>query len=457
MKIYEVQAPNGKVYEIEGESMPSGAQLDVIFKKMAEKDKTGAASARLGLPNLDTVGRIGDRIVSNVGNMVKGGAKFGLDSVIAAAQGPLKSAEFAGNTIKGMYDGAVQYGADAIARQMPNGAEDSDTSMVQRLRSGVAAVPVIGSYVMNRASDVEEGLGPEAFADVLTDGVSMMIPGTGAGRAGTAATLSGAAKAAGAVARGAGKAAAKVGPEVAGAVAGAAVSGGVGGVVGGALAHNAKGAVIDWVKKRFGIGAKHAEQIAAKMHPAQVERIVKETIPATAIPDQAMIPVGGIRPSPMTTSAGDIRPIPPGKLPPVLPDPVVPELSVAKSANGDMWNVRTGKRIEMTPEQAKAAVAEQPWNKAKAKAEEALKPKPTLQPGLVERIEKAVSPDAAWKDLQKHGAGDGKRIPKDAAREMVDRVWSQKDPSYTSIEQWMADRRDRWESMRTSSKKSKKE
>jgi len=79
-----------------------------------------------------------------------------------------------------------------------------------------------------------------------------------------------------------------------------------------------------------------------------------------------------------------------------------------------------------------------------------------IKPALAERIGTAISPDAAWKDLQKHGAGDGKRIPSKEAREMVDLVWKDKEPGYTSIEQWMADRRDRWDAMRTSSKKAKK-
>lgn len=141
---------------------------------------------------------------------------------------------------------------------------------------------------------------------------------------------------------------------------------------------------------------------------------------------------------------------------------------------------------DWTPERAREAVANLPWNReatmrAKAAAEKAERPremvditpekareivkpetfiadrpgKVTIQPELADRIGKAVSPQAAFEDLKRHGAGDGKPLPASAAREMVDMVWKELDPGYKSIEQWMMERRDKWDAMRQASPSSR--
>ena len=510
----------------------------------------------------------------------------------------------------GMYEGAVQYGADAIARQLPKGAEEATVGQIAR--AGVAAVPVVGGYGMNRVSDVEEGHGPEAAGDVIFDAASLLVPGTSAGRAGLGAAASGATRAAAATGRGAATVARAIGPEAAGAAIGMAGGSILSGVGGAATARFLRPIVAKIIKQVRGVSGAKAEAIAMGMEPAELVKIARE-----GLPDAVPAPSGAIQPSPVSGSYGGgvaqvrqpapvaptpppatvaaavdevsglplnpdgtvtvriggdslnikperlaAKPIPPNKLPRVLPDPVVPEIAIARSEGGSLWDTKTGKPIKLSAEEAREAVANLHWNKAKpapapvsarrssqirdvepppapvaskptpppmlseaeqiTKAEETAhrlalegrsqnsifahlkndhgivpasirskiaeaatphrygglaseeviagiraKGKPsisgvaegakiTIQPALAERIGSSISPDAAWKDLQKHGAGDGKRIPSKEAREMVDAVWSDKEPGYTSIEQWMADRRDRWDAMRTSSKKAKK-
>lgn len=204
-----------------------------------------------------------------------------------------------------------------------------------------------------------------------------------------------------------------------------------------------------------------------------------------------------------------------------------PEPAPKPAEDGAMFNAKTGEPIKMTPEQAKAAVDELPWNKNKA--EKAKKPNPQDTPKtpaktrlelmmdrvektgkeltievegatpesirrimdatgardglsastdgrfvllrkkaektpaqakfdkaksdrLMKQVDEAVSPNAAFEILKKHGI-DGKKIPTADARAIVDAVWTKKDSTYKSIEQWMADRSQRWNKMRTSSKK----
>jgi hypothetical protein len=316
----QVKLPPGFV--LDGPSLPEGFVLDSDQQNPRSSPTpmevlhTGTGIG-MGKGSGDAIDRFGKRIGSNIVDMGKGLASTALD----AAKSALTVEGHVGylpRLAKNLYQGAVNYGSDAIARQLPRGAED--ISPREAIRAGVAAVPVVGGYAMNRVSDFEEGKGPEALADITTDVVSMMVPGTPTGRALAGSALKGTGKAALATAKGAGKVAAKVGPEVAGTVAGAAISGSTGGIVGGVIAHQTKSAVVEWFKKRYKLPAKQADDIVSKLKPAEIQRIAAENLPP-----QAIIPEGAIRVSPMTTTAPGIRPIPPNRLPPVLPDPVIPE------------------------------------------------------------------------------------------------------------------------------------
>lgn len=346
MKTFEVRSPSGKVYEIQGETAPSGAQIQAIIqsiqgdeKKVSDLSSVNAKFAGQGVSPESAV-RFGNRVVSNVGDLVSGLGAAALDAGKSALS--LEGqASYLPRMAKGMYDGAVQYGADAIARQLPNGAEEATPG--QMVKAGIAAVPVVGGYAMNRATDVAEGKAPEALADVVTDAATMLVPGSGPGRAGLARTASGATRAAEATATGLGKAAVKVGPEVAGMVAGGAVSGGLGGIAGGIIAHEAKAAVVKWLKNRFKVPDKIAEDLAAKMKPEQAALIAEREAALEA--REAVLEakqVAAVEDKVIKREVSDakkqvkfdrkeekIRPIPPSKLPPVLPDPVVPELGTA--------------------------------------------------------------------------------------------------------------------------------
>lgn len=328
-EVFKLRATDGSVVPIRANSPEDAFSiLDEI-----EGGKLSAVQSKFGVtpPSAETATRFGKRIVSNVGDLAKGAVSMGLDAAKSALtlEG---QASYLPRLAKGMYDGAVQYGADAIARQLPNGAEEATPG--QMVKAGIAAVPVVGGYAMNRATDVAEGKAPEAIADVVTDAATMMVPGSGPGRAGLARTMSGATRAAEATATGLGKAAVKVGPEITGMVAGGAISGGLGGIAGGMLAHEAKAAVVKWLQNRFKVPAKIAEDLASKMKPEQAALIAEreailEAKQMAAVEDKVFRRevADAKKQAGFDRKADKIRPIPPNKLPPVLPDPVVPELA----------------------------------------------------------------------------------------------------------------------------------
>lgn len=66
---------------------------------------------------------------------------------------------------------------------------------------------------------------------------------------------------------------------------------------------------------------------------------------------------------------------------------------------------------------------------------------------LMKQVDEAISPNAAYEILKKHGI-EGKKIPDSDARAIVDAVWTKKDPTYQSIEQWMDARKEKWNKMR---------
>lgn len=114
---------------------------------------------------------------------VKGLAGFGLDAAKSALtlEG---QATFLPRLAKNMYEGAVDTGAEAIARQFPEGVDNLPDAKLFRgaMRGGAAAVPVIGPYVMNKVSDIEEGnwrkvVGETGF-DLLSTAAPKSVPPT---------------------------------------------------------------------------------------------------------------------------------------------------------------------------------------------------------------------------------------------------------------------------------------
>lgn len=539
-------------------------------------------------------GRYVDRIGSNIKDLASGLGSAALDALKSATtlEGQVS---YLPRMAKNMYEGAVNYTSDAIARQLPNGAEDITPE--QAFRASVAAVPVAGGYLTNRATDIEEGRAPEAFADITTDALAALIPGSKAGRGATGAAIRLAdGKILKPITRGLKpfvKRGAEMGiemaPEAIGAVAGGAL-GGPTGAAAGALSGKALKDAYRAVKES-GEAAKatpvtpmarpkaSAEQIKAAVEAGprgnaakRAMREAKEARAEKAAEAQAKKDAGKAKFEAAKEAAKPKAEAPKADKPPTVtvpgetgqrvvsvaeevterrpslpqPDPskavagkdpfklgnriysapegakrtriseyysIDPAVSVAEGATGvhptlglpmradgkvlvrnvedfgstpgrapsgaPVWrdpDARFGKNqtvnevaemLEARPsastsisdlqKQLEAATKRQSSagkSPAQAKFEEAkAKQKTIVKPDIVDRIGKAISPDAAWKDLQKHGAGDGKRIPKDEARQMVDMVWKDKDPGYTSIEQWMLDRKEKWDKMRTSSKK----
>jgi len=131
-------------------------------------------------------GRYVDRMGKNIKDLASGLGSAALDALKSATtlEG---QATYLPRMAQNMYRGAVDYTSDAIARQLPQGAEEITPE--QAFRASVAAVPVAGGYLTNRATDIEEGQAPEALADITTDALAMLIPGSKAGRGATGAAI----------------------------------------------------------------------------------------------------------------------------------------------------------------------------------------------------------------------------------------------------------------------------
>jgi hypothetical protein len=104
-------------------------------------------------------------------DMLSGMAQRVAPAAKAAFGSPKDKADFAIDTVKGLYQGAVDSGADAIARQLPAGAEEMTGEEV--VRGGLAAVPLVGSYVMNTVSDLEEGKWRQVVGEKGFDALAM--------------------------------------------------------------------------------------------------------------------------------------------------------------------------------------------------------------------------------------------------------------------------------------------
>lgn len=231
-------------------------------------------------------------------------------------------AKFLPRMAANLYEGAVQSGADAITRQQTP------------LRKAAAAVPVVGPYVMNAASDIEEGKGSEVLGRTAFDALTLAVPGSPGGRAALEASTSGAVRGAGIAAKAGASVAKAVGPEVAAGIVGEAITGGLsGGVAGAALGHLLRPKIAAWLKERFGMSSAKAEATAGKMgEKALADLAERESILAEkqiAAVENKVIKREIADAKKIAKIDSRIKPIPPNKLPPVLPDPVVPEIAPA--------------------------------------------------------------------------------------------------------------------------------
>lgn len=152
---------------------------DDIPAKSETKDEAALrlANSRFTVnPDLDAWKRRGGAFVDRGVEMAKGLGSLGLDAAKSALtlEGQVG---FLPRMAKNAYEGMIDSSAEAINRQ------------TSPERKGLAAVPVIGPYAMNVLSDYEEGKGPEAEGRMAADALSMLIPGSKAGRGATGAAI----------------------------------------------------------------------------------------------------------------------------------------------------------------------------------------------------------------------------------------------------------------------------
>lgn len=492
MTTYVVTDPNnGRKLRLHGDSPPTEAELEDIFGSFKGKDDYQATTAKIGLPNTAPALDMASRFVAGAGRALN-------PMNLVHAVGDVASSQF--DALRSGDPMALVPGGP-LAKQMAEASAGRVGEAVRLAREGDllaaagqagAAIPMVGEMAAEmgeRAADTGDyaGLAGELVGTAIAPKVGAGVLRGGA-KVGARVASSPAFKEASLIAKDAAGAKIRLQNPTAGEAVAAAAAGAVGGPQAAATVYGllkipkVLKAIAKGRAARKAISETKAQSEVLKMSDDALakEALIQKMDEGTGLPlnpdGTVTVDFGGTKinldPARIKPKPEDIKPIPPSQLKPDIPDPVVPEIAPKKVDLGkqakaefearkksDLWDARTGKPIELTPEQAREAVASQPWNQKKTPAtkpepahKEAPKANVTLQPELVDRIGKAISPDAAWKDLQKHGAGDGKRIPRQEAREMVDMVWSKKDPSYTSIEQWMADRRDRWESMRTRSK-----
>lgn len=301
-------------------------------------------------------------------------------------------AKFLPRMAANLYEGAVQSGADAITRQQTP------------LRKAAAAVPFVGPYVMNAVSDIEEGKGSEVLGRTAFDALTLATPAK-AGQVGRATV--GAAKSAVPVAVDAAKAvgAAAIDPltislATTGASVGGQLAGPVGAVLGGGgvallkIAPEVYKAVRAGLMARRGISGAQAEAVLMKMPTEELAATVQAVVepapaaapvaaPAKASAEQVLqaqnaykvqekIRQGNppqraysyeqaglpVPPEVAAAEASRIRPIPPNKLPPVLPDPVVPEIAPAVEVITEAPKVRKPRAAKPKPEPAPAPAPE---------------------------------------------------------------------------------------------------
>lgn len=142
-----------------------------------------------------------------------------------------------------------------------------------------------------------------------------------------------------------------------------------------------------------------------------------------------------------------IRPIPPSKL--------TPDVQAASSEMRSKAAAEYRAKVAAEDAKRKSAQVIRP-DDAPSVVEQSLSEKAasdytkTQSAAVLKQIDEAVSPGAALDQLKTHGIG-GKKIPDAEARAMVDAVWMDKDTSYKSVEQWMADNAKKRNARRTRS------
>lgn len=288
---------------------------------------------------------------------------------LTMAQGIYQTVAHPIDTASALLDAQVDVGAKADeAERAGRGSEAAG----YRLASGI---PVLGPMIAGLGERAGSG-DIAGAAGNLTGALAIpKVYGTvGKGMKAAAPSVANAAKT---VAQGAGKAAMAVGPEVAGAAVGNAVGGLAGGAAGAALGNRVlRPMVTKFLREKMGMSPVRAQEAAARMPESELVKLAQESMPPQAsIPQgpiqpspvtgsmpsgQAMVPAPQVPPAPISSgmvpstaidpsrlgtvqgtvpsrppspvmsgtvpSAAPVRPIPPEKLPPVLPDPVVPEL-----------------------------------------------------------------------------------------------------------------------------------
>lgn len=166
MPKYRVTHPDGRKLELTGDSPPTDKELEAIFASSSSGASLAQPSAPSAPPEKPGIVQSfvdrGIEAAKGIGSMGLSAAEamLGYDPEQEQFTTPLETqAKFLPRLAKGMYEGAVESGAGAIARQFPKGMDNLPESelLMGAARGGAAAVPFVGPYVMNKVSDTEEG------------------------------------------------------------------------------------------------------------------------------------------------------------------------------------------------------------------------------------------------------------------------------------------------------------
>jgi hypothetical protein len=168
---YLVTAPDGRKLKLTGDAPPTEQDLEEIFKTSLTPKKGAVESfVDRGIETAKGLASTAKEV---------GSAALGFDPETGEMVGTsLAQAKLAKNAISGMYTGAVDAGAAAAARQMPQGS-DRSTTYPQAIRAVAASLPVVGPYVMNKVSDIEEGKGAQVAGETAFDALAALAAAKG--------------------------------------------------------------------------------------------------------------------------------------------------------------------------------------------------------------------------------------------------------------------------------------
>jgi len=153
--VFKLEGRDGKIYPIEASSIE---EAESVLDSLVGASETTAAPEKKGF--FESFAERGVEAAKGLGSLA-------LEAGKAAAGGPMSQATFLPNLAKGMYEGAAADREAAIARQFE---KDSP------LRTGIAAIPLAGPYVMNAVSDIEEGKGAEVAGRTAFDALTAALP-----------------------------------------------------------------------------------------------------------------------------------------------------------------------------------------------------------------------------------------------------------------------------------------